>query len=469
MARRKKKKTVSKVFTIILLLINLLFIVLTFMINVIPLKYMLIIVGVFVLLDIIAISLLFCKGKAKRTIGMVLASVLSLIMLLGSFYEISTLGFFGNFGKYNYKTLNYKVLVLANSGHKDIKDLKNEIISFADDDHAEDAIKEIKKEIKFKNDIIKDTNELINNLVEEKTDAIVIEESKYTILEEENSEFVNMVETIYTFSIDIKVESIDKSVDVTKEAFNIYISGIDSYGKITSVSRSDVNIVATVNPTTNEIILTSIPRDYYVQLHDTTGYKDKLTHAGIYGIEKSVQTIEDLLDIEINYYFKVNFTSLIKIVDELDGITVNSNHSFTSQDGYRYNKGENNLNGKEALSFVRERKAFKEGDRVRGENQQLVLQAIINKALSPKIITKYNSLLKALEGKFITNLKDDDITSLIKSQLDNPKSWEFSTINLDGSDAYDYTYSHSASKLYVMVPDEESVNSAKEKLQEALN
>ena len=194
--------------------------------------------------------------------------------------------------------------------------------------------------------------------------------------------------------------------------------------------------------------------------------KDKLTHAGIYGIETSIATLENLLDTEINYYVKVNFTSLISVVDALDGITVNSKYSFTSQDGYTYQKGINELNGEEALSFVRERKAFSGGDRTRGENQELVLSAIINKALKPSIIINYADLLKAVKGGFITNLTDDDITKIIKKEIDEPHNWQIESISLDGTDSYNYTYSYSKSKLYVMEPNMESVNAAIKKMQQ---
>jgi len=470
MARKnKKRKIISKVFTIILLIINLLFFGLTFILNVIPMKYMIIIIGVFVLIDILTIILLFSKKRFKRIIGIILSIILSIIMLLGSLYEFNTIDFFGNFNKNNYKTLNYNILILKSSDYDEIKDLKNKRIGLLKDEHYIEVIKNIKDKISFKEQNYNNITELLMNLIDEKLEAVIIEESQYTILTEENSDYSEILKTLHTFSLDIEVENFDKAVDVTKKPFNIYISGIDSYGKITSVSRSDVNIVATVNPNTHDIVLTSIPRDYYVRLHGTTGYKDKLTHAGVYGIEKSVETIEDLLEIDINYYIKVNFTSLIKIVDLLGGITVNSNYSFISLDGYHYNKGYNNLNGKEALSFVRERKAFKDGDRVRGENQQLVLEAIINKALSPKIITKYNSLLNALDNSFVSNMDNSDITSLIKKQINDNPSWNFSTINLNGTDAYDYTYSYSANKLYVMIPDEESLKNAQEKLANILN
>ena len=466
--KNNKKRLSSKIFTIILSIISLLFLILTISLNVLPFKYLIIIIVVLLVINLLLIKGMFSRRRYARIFSFVISSIISILLLLASIYEINTIGFFENFGDNNYKTLNYKVLVLSDSNYKATKDLKNKNIGIIDEENSASIIKELKKEIKFKAKYTETMNELLNSLTEKENAAIILEESKYAILEEENSDFINSVNTIYTFSIDIKTEKIEKAVDVTEQSFSVYISGIDSYGKITSVSRSDVNIVATVNPNTNKVILTSIPRDYYVQLHNTTGYKDKLTHAGIYGVETSVQTIEDLLDIDINYYVKVNFTSLIKVVDILGGIDVYSKYNFTSGEGYRFKEGYNYLDGKKALEFVRTRKAFKEGDRVRGENQQAVLEAIINKALSPQIIAKYNKLLKSLEGSFATNMDDKDITSLIKKQINNNDSWDISFLNLDGTDGSEFTYSHSSSKLYVMIPDEESVKNAQAELQKTL-
>ena len=226
-------------------------------------------------------------------------------------------------------------------------------------------------------------------------------------------------------------------------------------------------MIMSVNPKTKEILLTNIPRDYYVKLHTFKEY-DKLTHAGIYGVDESIKTLEDLFDTKINYYIKVNFTSLEDLVDALDGITVFSQYNFTSQDGYTYKYGENVLDGKKALSFARERKSFKDGDRERGKNQQLILTSIINKAISPKILTNYVDILKALKGKFVTNISDNDISKLIKMQLNNESSWNIKTISVDGSDAMDYVYSYKKTKLYVMKPDEKTVNNAKENIKNVL-
>ena len=251
-----------------------------------------------------------------------------------------------------------------------------------------------------------------------------------------------------------------KDLDVTRKPFNIYISGIDTYGEISSVSRSDVNMVVTVNPKTRQILLTSIPRDYYVHLHGKTGYNDKLTHAGLYGVDMSINTVEDLLDIDINYYVKVNFSSVIKIVNALYGVDVLSDYSFTSIDGYNYIKGYNRVNGEEALSFARERKAFAAGDNQRVKDQQALLEAMFRKCISPSMIIKYNSFLNSVEGSFVTNMPVDRLKSLVRLQIAKKYKWIITANSLDGENSSNYTYSYSASKLYVMEPIEDSVDYA---------
>ena len=208
----------------------------------------------------------------------------------------------------------------------------------------------------------------------------------------------------------------------------------------------------------------NIPRDYYVALHGT-GKKDKLTHAGIYGLDMSVKTLDDLLDIEINYYFKVNYGALVKLVDALGGVDVYSKYNFTSgEEFYTYKKGFNHVNGRQALEFVRTRYAFLDGDRTRGENQQAMIQAIIKKACSKDILFKYSNILDSLKGTFTTNFSTDEITDVINMQLDKMPSWNITSISLNGSDASEYTYSYPNQKLYVMKPNEETINNAKETL-----
>ncbi len=439
---------------------------LVYFINVFPLEYFLVFISLIIIIDLVVISLLLSKGHIKNIIGGFLALILIVIMTLGINYGLNTMNFLKSFGFSNYKTESYSILVLKSSKAKSINDLNNKTIGYLPNNNNEGLSKvvdKIKKKINYTEKINEDVGNLITSLIKEKVDAIILDDARLDILKEENNEEYNLLKKIDNLSIDVKSEKIGKEVDVTNSSFNIYVSGIDTYGSINKVSRSDVNILITVNPITKKILLTNIPRDYYVKLHKNGKY-DKLTHAGIYGIDESINTLEDLFDTKINYYVKVNFTSLVDIVDALDGITVTSPYSFVSQDGYSYVKGDNIIDGKKALSFVRERKSFKEGDRTRGENQQRVLTALINKAMSPKIITNYTNLLTSLKGKFVTNISDEDITKLIKMQLKNNSSWTIKSISVNGTDAMDYVYSYNKTKLYVMKPDYETVNNAKEQI-----
>ena len=377
--------------------------------------------------------------------------------------------FLKNLNLQNYKTENYSILVLKNSNYENLKDLNNKSIGSLEfnSDGIKKAKEKLEKQINVNFQIEKEINALKEIFLNNTVSAILIENSLLTILEESDSNFKNLYKIVYDFSLDIKTEDITKEVDITKDAFNIYISGIDTYGAVSSVSRSDVNMVISVNPKTNKILITSIPRDYYVSLHGKNG-KDKLTHAGIYGVETSVKTLEDLLKTKINYYVKVNFSSVIKVVDALGGVDVYSNYNFTSMDGYNYNMGYNHVDGKKALSFVRERKAFAGGDRVRVENQAAMIKAMIAKTTSPAIVTKYSSLLNALSSLFVTNINTDALTEFIKMQVDEMPSWQIENYSLNGRDTMASTYTYGSQQLYVMEPNYDTVLNAQNKIKEVL-
>jgi LCP family protein required for cell wall assembly len=418
----------------------------------------------------LSLLILTRHGPKKRAIGTFLSLIYLVFLILAIIYELNTIGFLKKLGFKNYKTENYSILVLKDSKYEKIEDLEKKDIGSLEfnTDGLKDSKEKIEKKISVNFKTYNDISELKKDFEKKKVEAMLIENSILAILTEDDSEFASSYKVIYDFSVDVETKDIAKKVDITKDTFSIYVSGIDTYGAVSSVSRSDVNMVITVNPKTNKILITSIPRDYYVPLAGKDG-KDKLTHAGIYGVETSVKTIENLLDTKINYYIKVNFTSLIKVVDALGGVKVYSKYNFTSMDGYTYKEGYNNVNGEKALSFVRERKAFNGGDRVRVENQAAMIKALVEKATSPSIITKYNSLLKTLEKLFVTNLNMEDITEFIKKQIDDMKSWEVESQSLDGKDDYQYTYSYKGQKLYVMTPDNETVINAHNKIEEMFN
>lgn len=466
----KSKMSFMKYLSIFLLIVSVLILVLVYFINVLPIDYFIVLVVLVLIIDLVVIKLLLGSGKIRNVIGVILSIILIIIMVFGITYELNTIDFLKQFGFNTYKEEVYNVLVLDESDYETLGDLNGEAIGHLDNNvhkGLNNAIEKIDNNIDFESVILDDINSLVDNLIDEEVAAIILEDAQITMLKETNNELMDNLRIIEDYSIETEIKNINKDIDITSDSYNILITGIDSYGSITRVSRSDVNMIVSVNPKDKKILLTSIPRDYYVYLSDYGDY-DKLTHTGIYGIDVTIGAIEDLLDIDINYYVKVNFTTLVDIVDELGGITVNSKYDFTSIDGYHFSKGNNNLNGAEALSFARERQAFSEGDRVRVENQQLVLTAIINKVLSAVIITNYNNLLNALSGEFLTNITNKEITDLIKWQIDGMYSWDIETISLDGSNAFDYTYSYKNQKLYVMMPYPESVNSAKEKIKNVL-
>lgn len=469
-SNKNKLNGFRKYLAISLGVISIIVLWLVYFINVLPMEYFIVLCFLLLIIDVIVIALLLSFGTIKNILGGFFSLLLIVAMIVGINYELNTLDFFKQFGFNEYKTENYGIYVLKSSNYENIVDLENKSIAHLElkkNAGLNKMVDKITKKIEFKSKTYDDIYSMVSDLIGEKIDGIILEEAQVEILKEENYNEYELLKSIYGDAIELSIKKNKSNIDITKDSYNIYISGIDTYGNITNVSRSDVNILATVNPVKKEILLTNIPRDYYVKLHSFNEY-DKLTHAGIYGIDESISTIEDLLDTKINYYVKVNFTSLIDIVDALDGIVVNSNYSFTTVDGYSFKKGTNYLDGKEALSFARERKAFKEGDRIRGENQQLILTSIINKATSTKIITNYTEILKAVKGKFITNIKDEEITKLIKMQFSDGQAWNIKSISVNGVDSYDYVYSYKKNKLYVMRPIQETVDNAKGKIKDVM-
>lgn len=459
------KFSINKTLYVIFTFLILLFLIFIFGTNIVPLKYLILLLVFFVLYDIGLFFLLFKKNKKKNIIGYVLGGLIIVLMGVLFYYLSITMGFFKGFGNNKYKEENYLILVLEESEFDSIDDLTNIGYTTNELSNIDKALEKLNSETDIENIKYDNSSLMFEDLINKNVDSVMIEESSMSLIYEQNEEYSGMFKTIHTINIKTEIE-IKSEVDVTNSPFSIYISGIDSYGSIATVSRSDVNMIATINPNTKQVLLVSVPRDYYVQLRGTTGYKDKLTHAGVYGVETSMGTLEDLLDTEINYYARVNFTSLEKIVDALGGVDVYSKYSFTSSQAtgatYYFSKGYNHMNGQQALSFSRERKALPGGDRSRGENQQAVIDGIIRKATSPAIITGYVKILNSLKDTFQTNMTDTDIQKLIKMQLDDMASWNITSYSLDGSDGNDYTYSYPSEKLYVMIPDEESVTEAKQ-------
>ena len=295
--------------------------------------------------------------------------------------------------------------------------------------------------------------------------TITFNEAYRQMLKEMYPDFDTQTRVLYSKSFKTRVNVARGSRKVTREPFIVYISGIDVYGDIAQTSRSDVNILASVNPLTHRVQLISTPRDSYVELPSYGDY-DKLTHAGIYGVSESIRALEELYGIEVDYYVRVNFTGFEEIVDALGGITVYSEEGFTAWDGTWFDEGENNLNGAEALSFARERKAFSDGDIQRGRNQMKVIKAIAEKAMSPAILSNYSAVMDAAGGSIETSMTQAEIGALAKMQLSSSEDWNIESYAVTGYVDSRTTYSYGASPLSVVIPEESSIAEARLLLQE---
>lgn len=442
--------------------------------NILESKYFIIFSVIVSLLWLLIILKLIRKRVklSSKLVSCIIAMIFSIIYLVGVKYIDKTIDFVSNMTNIDYETRTYSVMVLKSSNYDSIDELKNTNIGFLSvDSNLEKVKSKLQDKIKFKNSTYQDLGSLLSSIYDKKTSAVVLDKSYIDLIEENEISFTSESKIIYTFDLKTKKNENKIAVNINKEPFILYISGSDSRTTVSAVARSDVNIVAVINPNKNKILLVNVPRDYYVQLHGTTGTKDKLTHAGVYGIDMSKNTMQDLLDININYYAKVSFTTVIRVVDVIDGIDIYSDQAFTAR-GNRscyITEGNQHLDGTCALAFARERYAYSSGDRHRGQNQQAVITAIINKLSNPKYLTKYDKILDAANGSFETNMSYDEITNLVKSQLTELKKWSIESISLDGSGSLLPTYSMGSQRLYVMIPDEQTVDDAKTKIKEYLS
>lgn len=470
--KEKCKNIIGISLGMLLLIMTILFISLLRTLNVIPDNYFL--YGTIIILVVTLTILVFLFIKDKNIVLKIikilcyfLAIILIGIYSFGIHYLNRTMNFINNILIMNEEVTNYYIVVLDKSKYQESSDLYGETLAYFDtmDEKVLDKIK-----LNLTYETTNNISTLKDMLFKNEVEAILISDIVKNKLEEDYTNFTDSIRIIETIPIKSKVEDITKRVSIKNTPFNILISGIDTYGDINLTSRNDVNIIATVNPNTNEILLTSIPRDYYVQLHGTTGYKDKLTHASYYGINMAVKTIEDIFDTDINYYIKVNFSTVVELVDELGGIEVYADQSVIVGNGCKIIKGNNKLNGSCALAFVRERYSYVDGDRHRGRNQQEVIRAIFSKITSGStLISEYTNILSVLDGKFATNMDMDEVLNLIKYEVNDLSNYHIESIQVDGYGAMLETQSYPYQKLWVMIPYDETVNSAKELMNKVLN
>lgn len=475
--RKLKIKNILKVIVItIMFILSLICFKYVLDLDIIPNKYLYLFLGILLILNILATILMLLKGIISKIFSVILYLILGIISIIGIKYASNTLEYLNKGFNNNVEYIAYNVIVPIDSSHTSIKDLNNTTMGYLFIDIEDNEyLNIIKKKVNVELEQL-GLAELYDGLLNNEIDSILINEGYVSLLEEEYKDFSEKTKILDTIQVEKKSETINETIDELKP-INIYLSGSDSRSGVISTSTlSDVNMILTINPSTHTVLLTNIPRDYYVQLHGTTGYKDKLTHAGMYGIDMSIKTIEDFMDIEIDYFVKVGFQSVIKLVDLVGGIDIYSDTAFKShcKDGgaesVYVKKGMNHFNGAQALSYARERYAYKDGDIHRGQNQQQVIEAIFNKIISDKsLLLKYDSLLNSFSELYKTNIPKELITLLIKQQLEDMPSWTIEKQTLIGYDGSNYTYSWPNQYLYVMIPDNKSVQKAIKKINEVLN
>ena len=467
----RKKNIVGIISGILLFIVTTIFIVILKKIDVIPDKYFMLLVAASYIVTIITDIFLFISSDNivfKLFKG--LAYIVTILMIVGYscgiYYLNKTTHFMNNLNTIKKEITSYYIIVMKESKYDEISDLYGKNLTYYEGT-SQEVLSKIRLELNYST--VKNIDSLKDRLYTAKTDSILVSDLIKEDLEEKYTDFSERTRVLKTIDITKDVEDITKKVSIKNTSFNVLISGMDSYGTINKTTRNDVNMIATINPNTNKVLLTSIPRDYYVQLHGKTGYKDKLTHAGIYGINTVVQTIEDLFGIDINYYVRVNFTTVESLVNTIGPIEIYSDKAM-SLDGCKYVVGTNTVNGKCALRFARERHSYVEGDNHRIKNQQEVIKGIFNKlSKSAMVVTDYTSILDSLDGKFATNMDMKDITAFIKYELEDITKYEILDTQVTGTGSMELTYSYPHQKLYVMFPSEQSVESAKEYINKISN
>lgn len=458
-------KSLDFYFMLVYAIVSVMFVYLAYSINLIPMKYLSILIGVLVVLFVLMAYLQLGKGvnKFNKILGKVLIVILTVVLAGGNWFLYKTSSAFGIMTNVGKDISVYSVVVLKESPIKKISDLKNKSIGIAkigDLDTQEKALQKFNKDTKNTVDVMEyqSYKNYSKALMDGKVDAILLNEGSRGLVEDLVSNFSNKTRIIKEYKVETKAKDIAKSVNVTKNPFNVYITGIDTYGSLATVSRSDVNMIVTINPKTHQILMTGVPRDFYIPQVCQGNQLDKLTHTGIFGVDCTVDSMENFLGIDLNYYARVNFSSLINIVDALGGIEINSPFDFNAQ-GYHFNEGINHLNGEQTLAFVRERYSFNDGDRERSRNQMRAVEAIINKAISPAIIQNYTSVLKAVSGSFQTNMSQKEMTSFVKAQLDSMSGWDIKQIQISGRGSTEWTPANGFN-AYVMIPNQATVDNA---------
>ena len=478
MGRRLKENKTSKFqqsFNIILLFIYIVItcflLFLIFRYHILAVSYFnLLLAAIMVFIALVALFLISNRKAKKFTLIMLLLSIVASSLALVGVHQFVSLANHLN-ATSNYSSYSISVAVLEDSEIGNVSQLSSVTAPTKTD--AEN-IKKLLDDIKTsqnKDLKVEDSSSYLaayKSLLAGETKAIVLNSVFENLIEQEYPDHAKKIKKIYTKELTKTVEAPKSSQN---KAFNIYISGIDTYGPISSVSRSDVNIIMTVNQETKKILLTTTPRDAYVPIADGgNNQNDKLTHAGIYGVDASIHTLENLYGIDLNYYARLNFTSFLKVIDLLGGVDVYNDQEFTSLHGkYHFPVGNVHLNSEQALGFVRERYSLANGDGDRGRNQQKVIAAIIQKLTSTEALKNFDGIMQSLQDSVQTNMPPETMVSLVNAQLASGGKYTVITRDLKGTGRMDLpSYAMPDSSLYMLEVDPNSLETLKTEIKDIM-
>lgn len=465
--RRKNgiSKTLGTILAIIQFVLSVVLVVNVMFFNMLTATYLLVLIAVLViLLGITLLSQLGAKGKGIG--GKIFCIIMCVVLATCSFYISKINNAFQKIMGSNTQTSSIVVAVRSDDKANTIEDAANYMfgVQYATNgDQIQSAVKQIEKEVgkKINKSAYDSLMEEVQALYDKEVDAIIYNVGQTGVVKEQIPTFEEDVKIIYKYRIVIAIENeaVDASVS---EPFAVYLSGMDTYEEISEADRSDVNIIAVVNPKSHQVLLVTTPRDYWVPIPGVSGgERDKLTHAGIYGVEASMATLEELYQIDIQFFGRVNFTSMIRIVDALGGLDVESDEAFTTSQNSEYvmdvQLGMNHFDGLQALAFCRERENLADGDNARGRHQQAVITAIIKKMMSPAMLRGASDIISSVSDGVDTNFSMDQIQSLVKTQLRTSATWNIYSVSAEGTGSTDICYSSGSTPLYVTVPDETSV------------
>lgn len=483
----KLSKVLSILLSVVLVISSFYLLYQVIRLNVLPSKFLFpLTIGV-VVLDAIFILLLiyFSKNVVSKIVCILLTLVICAASCMGGYYISKTQGALSNItnvAKHAKNTVS--VIVKESSSIKNKSQLNGVSVGSLrlNEQGSKKALKELSGEGIVLNQTEYDSmTALLEAFYNGEVDSIIINESSRSqILDmEAYSNFDSNTRVVYQTSYKVKNNDSATSVsDITSKPFNVLISGSDTRGGFDENGRSDVIMIATVNPKTHTILLTSVPRDFYVTTACDAGdgcmqgALDKITHTGIHGTNTTKRTVEQLLGIEINYTFKVGFDTVTDLVDALGGVDVNvepgyATNSFAALSGFSVHEGVNHLNGEQALAFARERYSYTEGDRQRTKNQQQVLMGIVKEATKPSVITNYAAIMDTIANTFSTTMSNEEITDLIKYQLNNNPTWKMEQYMVDGT-GDTLMCAELGDAASVMVPDQSTVKMAKDKINAVL-